>query len=359
MKCSDDISTLNTARRWHGLSQVEFCRKQGLSLATLARYRKRQAEGSPADGNRWVAVKVSAGRAVLEGPASSGLAVALRSGRRIEVGHGFDTPTSVSASASPWRVLDERGREVAWANTFLDAERVRQVSLRSLRAYAYDLLHFARWGAERPPLSQTTESTLLDYARHQLDQEPKPAPQTINQRLGVLRCLYRFHYGQEIPAGQFHFQRFYDQISARRRPGAPRPDPGAPPETTATRDCTAVYRRSGQVLAQLSQLSRSRPRHQVCQRSRRRLLERRSLHAERPQNVACRLVLKSFAACPCHHIARQRISIIRIGRNIAAGKQPVGQRSPKPKTGRLGRPASRKQILEVIFESSPMCQQES
>ena len=116
---------------------------------------------------------------------------------------------SVPASASPWRVLDERGREVAWANTFLDAQRVRQLSLRSLRAYAYDLLHFARWGAERPPLSQTTESTLLDYARHQLDQEPKPAPQTINHRLGVLRCLYRFHYGQEIPAGQFHFQRFY------------------------------------------------------------------------------------------------------------------------------------------------------
>jgi len=40
---------------------------------------------------------------------------------------------SVSASASPWRVLDERGREVAWANTFLDAQRVRQLSLRSLR----------------------------------------------------------------------------------------------------------------------------------------------------------------------------------------------------------------------------------
>ena len=73
-----------------GLSQIAFCREQGLSLATLARYRKRQADGSPADGNRWVAVEVSAGRAVLEGPASSGLAVGLRSGRRIEVGRGFD-----------------------------------------------------------------------------------------------------------------------------------------------------------------------------------------------------------------------------------------------------------------------------
>ena len=41
-----------------GLSRVEFCRKQGLSLATLARYRKRQAQGSPASGNGWVVVEM-------------------------------------------------------------------------------------------------------------------------------------------------------------------------------------------------------------------------------------------------------------------------------------------------------------
>ena len=42
-----------------GLSRVEFCRKHGLSLATLARYRKRQAQGKTAPGSRWVAVEVS------------------------------------------------------------------------------------------------------------------------------------------------------------------------------------------------------------------------------------------------------------------------------------------------------------
>ena len=52
---------------------------------------------------------------------------------------------SVPASTSPYRLLDEHGREIAWANAFLDAQRIRQLSLRSLRAYAYDLLHFARW----------------------------------------------------------------------------------------------------------------------------------------------------------------------------------------------------------------------
>jgi hypothetical protein len=75
-----------------GLSQVEFCREQGLSLATLARYRKRQTQGSPA-GNRWVEVKESAGRPALGGPAGSGLAVALPSGCRIEIGRGFDAHT--------------------------------------------------------------------------------------------------------------------------------------------------------------------------------------------------------------------------------------------------------------------------
>src|SRR6202521_4230397 len=119
---------------------------------------------------------------------------------------------SVPASASPYRVLDERGQEIDWANAFLDTQHIRQLSLRSLRAYAYDLLHFARWWSEPPlplALSEITESTLLDYVRHQLDQDPKPTPPTVNHRLTVIRCLYRFHYGQEISAGQSHFQRPY------------------------------------------------------------------------------------------------------------------------------------------------------
>ena len=73
-----------------GLSRVEFCRKQGLSLATLARYRKRQTQDSLAAGDRWVEV---AGHPAQGIPASSGLAVVLPSGRRIEVGRGFHAHT--------------------------------------------------------------------------------------------------------------------------------------------------------------------------------------------------------------------------------------------------------------------------
>jgi site-specific recombinase XerD len=111
-------------------------------------------------------------------------------------------------------LLDEHG-EVAWANSFLDAQRIRQLSLRSLRAYAYDLLHFARWWSQYPArlLSELTESTLLDYVRYQLEQESKPTPQTVNHRLVVLHCLYRFHLGAEIPPGHSHFQRTYTKRS--------------------------------------------------------------------------------------------------------------------------------------------------
>ena len=117
---------------------------------------------------------------------------------------------SMPASASPHRLRDEEGRELDWANAFLDAQRLRQLSLLSLRAYAYDLLDFARWfEPRRCPLAKMTESTLVDYVRHQLEQHPKPTPQTINHRLGVVRCLYRFHYGRDLPAGQSHFQRTY------------------------------------------------------------------------------------------------------------------------------------------------------
>jgi hypothetical protein len=76
-----------------GVNRVEFCRQKGLSLATLARYRRRRAQGEASTENRWLAVEV-AGASVAEGtPAGSGLAIALQGGRRIEVGHCFDAQT--------------------------------------------------------------------------------------------------------------------------------------------------------------------------------------------------------------------------------------------------------------------------
>jgi integrase/recombinase XerD len=120
--------------------------------------------------------------------------------------HRPDTP----AGASPYRLVDHQGQAINWINDFLDAQRVRQLSLRSLRAYGYDLLHFARWCSLHPSraLLEMNESTLLDYVRDQLNEVPQPAPQTINHRLGVLRSLYRFHSGHPLPGSQ-QIQRSY------------------------------------------------------------------------------------------------------------------------------------------------------
>ena len=116
----------------------------------------------------------------------------------------------VLASASPYRLLDEQQQPLLWANEFLDSLRLRQFSLRSLRSYGYDLLHFARWWLapqQARLLSDLNDSLLRDYVRSQLEQEPQPTAQTINHRLDVVRSLYRFHCGQELPGGS-HSRRF-------------------------------------------------------------------------------------------------------------------------------------------------------
>ena len=76
-----------------GLTRTAFCRDRGLSLSTLARYRRRQpqqASGGAGGGKRWLAVEV-VGPTV--GDSVSGLAVLLAGGRRIEIGRGFDART--------------------------------------------------------------------------------------------------------------------------------------------------------------------------------------------------------------------------------------------------------------------------
>jgi hypothetical protein len=140
---------------------------------------------------------------------------------------------ALSAGASPHRVCDEKGGEIEWANTFLDSQRLRQLSPRSLRVYAYDLLNFARWfQSQHQLLAEITESTIVEYVRHQLEQDPKPRPQTVNHRLGTVRCCYRFHTGQEIPAGKVHFQRRYTLRSPLGyEPASPRRCLGPPPQT--------------------------------------------------------------------------------------------------------------------------------
>lgn len=133
---------------------------------------------------------------------------------------------SIRPSASPYRLLDELGQEIAWANAYLDHLCLLRLSPRSLRAYAYDLLHFARWwfSLSPRPLSEITTTTLFEYVRHQLNQEPRPDPATVNHRLIVVRGLFRFHYQHEIPANsQGDFPRPLKRPSAHLAGSSRRP----------------------------------------------------------------------------------------------------------------------------------------
>lgn len=122
--------------------------------------------------------------------------------------------SKIAASAAPFRVVDEEGREVVWINRFLDAQRVRGLRELSLRGYAYSLLHFVRWWSWQPGVdvrqfeaSQFTESTLVDYVRDQCNEIPKPSPENINQRSSMLRRLFRFHFQQDLPHAPYLIQR--------------------------------------------------------------------------------------------------------------------------------------------------------
>ena len=78
-----------------GLRQSEFCRSRGIALNSLKRYLKRHGEAGKADSGYGglVAVELAALDPARRQEAVSGLAVVVGSGRRIEVGTGFDAPT--------------------------------------------------------------------------------------------------------------------------------------------------------------------------------------------------------------------------------------------------------------------------
>jgi hypothetical protein len=78
-----------------GMRRSEFCRSRGLSWGTLNRHLKRQRKKRPAVkpvGRRLLTVEL-AGPNRTGQRESGGLAVVLATGRRIEVGSGFDTHT--------------------------------------------------------------------------------------------------------------------------------------------------------------------------------------------------------------------------------------------------------------------------
>jgi len=77
-----------------GMRRSEFCRRRGLSWDTLDRHLKmqRRKRNGPIPGGQLLAVELAGTNRTKQND-SGGLAVVLASGRRIEVGEGFDAHT--------------------------------------------------------------------------------------------------------------------------------------------------------------------------------------------------------------------------------------------------------------------------
>jgi len=74
------------------LTQVEYCRRQGLVLSTFGRYMKQLRGSSAGASDGLVAVELG-GKKLDTLAASCGLSVVVGSGRRIVVEAGFDAAT--------------------------------------------------------------------------------------------------------------------------------------------------------------------------------------------------------------------------------------------------------------------------
>jgi integrase len=137
-------------------------------------------------------------------------------------------PPASNHARSPFRILEQaRGREVDWINRFLDRACVRRLADDTLRMYAHELLHFARWwesvhhtGAIAE--GDLTESTWLEYVRFQSGQQPQPCGSTTNHRVGIADRALR----NEFPDAPCQVARGFHQAYLRRKPmglGRPRP----------------------------------------------------------------------------------------------------------------------------------------
>lgn len=117
---------------------------------------------------------------------------------------------NVEAGRSRWRVVDDAGQELVWINDFLDAQCLRALSPLTVRSYAHQLVHFARWwNLRHPAWSEPDRTAIAEYVRWQLGQQPTPSASTINARLELVRRLCRYHFGSDDAVEQARLRRAF------------------------------------------------------------------------------------------------------------------------------------------------------
>ena len=109
----------------------------------------------------------------------------------------------VSFQRGRFRLVTGRGVVIEEVERFLRAIEARNVSLMTVRAYAFDLLVLYRWLLARGEnearcVEALTQSDLVDFIRFQREMNAEPT--SINRRLLVAGLLYRFMTGASISA---------------------------------------------------------------------------------------------------------------------------------------------------------------
>lgn len=113
---------------------------------------------------------------------------------------------NVPGGTSHYKLVGSNGQSIGEANEFLNKVATLGRSPETVCTYAYDLLNFFRWlSSENIKLKDITKSLLLLYIHYQHESyhgKNKITPATINHRLTVVRCIYQYHFNQDIPSGR-------------------------------------------------------------------------------------------------------------------------------------------------------------
>ena len=113
--------------------------------------------------------------------------------------------SEANPASSPFRIVDQNtGREIDWANRYLDTLALRRMAPLTIRGYALSLLHFLRWWESvhhtaAIPSETLSDSILLEYVRFQSGQQPPPSGSTINQRVAVVDRALRDLFPHALP----------------------------------------------------------------------------------------------------------------------------------------------------------------
>lgn len=124
-------------------------------------------------------------------------------------------PHAPNPAQSPFRMVEhETGHEVGWVNRYLDREYVRRLAETTLRACAFNLLHFVRWWESAHHTGEVaevdlTETTLLDYLKFQCNHQPPYTSTTINLRICIADRALRNEFPDAPSPTAQGFQRAY------------------------------------------------------------------------------------------------------------------------------------------------------